>query len=324
VTRTQQLSAAALASALALPLFAGNYVLSVATLSLFLGLAGQAWNVMSGFAGLLSLGHALFLGVGAYAAGALYVHYHVAPLFGALLAIALCVAYGVGIGALAFRFGISGVQFSLLTIAFAEFTRIGFDHIDWIGGPAGLFLKVQQREHSDPWNLRGPPAMYYYVALLLCVAALLLCRQLLHSRAGFYFQAIRENEAAARALGVPVLRWKLYAVAVSAAITAVAGVFFAFYDNSLFPEQVFSIGRSIEILLGPVIGGVGTLFGPLIGAAVLTLVGDSSTELLHRFGVDVPGMKQVLYGCVLLLVVWFLPNGVWPPLARLLGVHRES
>jgi branched-chain amino acid transport system permease protein len=324
MTRAQQLSAAALVLALVLPLFAGNYVLSVATLILFLGLTGQAWNVMSGFAGLLSLGHALFLGVGAYAAAALYTHYQIGPVFGALLAIALCALFGVGIGALAFRFGISGVQFSLLTLAFAEFTRIGFDHIDWIGGPAGLFLKVQQRDHADLWNLRGPPAMFYYVVLLLCVATMLLCRQLLHSRAGYYLLAIRENEAAARALGVPVLRWKLYAVAVSAAITAVAGVFFAFYYNSLFPEQVFHIGRSIEILLGPVIGGVGTLCGPLIGAAVLTLVGDASTELLHRVGVDLPGVKQVLYGCVLLSVVWFLPNGVWPPLARLLGAHRES
>jgi branched-chain amino acid transport system permease protein len=99
-------------------------------------------------------------------------------------------------------------------------------------------------------------------------------------------------------------------------MTAVAGVFFAFYYNSLFPEQIFSIGRSIEIILGPVIGGVGTLFGPILGAAVLTLLSDGITELLAALGWELPGVKQVFYGVVLLLVVMFVPNGIWPALAR--------
>jgi branched-chain amino acid transport system permease protein len=324
VNRALILSAACALLLLALPLFASNYVLSLATLILYLALAGQAWNVMMGFAGQLSLGHALFVGVGAYTAGALYVHYQLPPLAGLLVALILCIVFGLGIGALAFRFEVSGVQFSLLTIAFAEFTRVGFDHIEWIGGPAGLFLKVQQREHIDLWNLRGPPAMYYYVILALCGGALALCRALLHSRAGYYWLAIRENEDAARALGIHTTRWKLMAVAVSAALTGTSGVFFAFYYNSLFPEQVFHISRSIEIILAPVIGGIGTLVGPVLGAALLTLLGDASTELLKLLGLEVPGVKQVLYGCVLLLVVWFLPHGVWPPLARALGLRPRS
>jgi branched-chain amino acid transport system permease protein len=236
----------------------------------------------------------------------------------------VCVAFGLAIGALAFRFEVSGVQFALLTIAFAEFTRVGFDHIEWIGGPAGLFLKVQQRDHIDLWNLRGPPAMYYYVILALSAGALWLCRVLLHSRAGYYWQAIRENEDAARALGIHTTRWKLMAVAISAALTGASGVFFAFYYNSLFPEQVFHISRSIEIILAPVIGGIGTLVGPVLGAALLTVLGDASTELLKLLGLEIPGVKQVLYGCVLLLVVWFLPHGVWPPLARALGLKPKS
>jgi len=300
----------------ALPFFVGNYALSVATLILYFAYTGQAWNVMMGFAGQLSLGHALYVGVGAYAAGALFFYYGIGPWAGLWLAIALCVALGLVIGFLAFRFGISGVYFALLTIAFAEFTRIGFDHFGWTGGPGGMFLRVAQRDTWDLANFRGPPLMYYYAMLFLTAGAFALCAWLLRSRAGYYWQAIREDEEAARALGINAFRWKLLAVAISAAMTAVAGVFFAFYYNNLFPEQIFHISRSIEIILGPVIGGVGTLFGPLLGAAVLTLLSDGISDALNALGLDIPGVKQVFYGLVLLCVVMFLPHGIWPPIAR--------
>jgi len=304
------------ASLVALPFMVGNYALSVATLILYFAYTGQAWNVMMGFAGQLSLGHALYVGVGAYTAGALFVHYGIGPWVGLWLAIALCVALGLLIGFLAFRFAISGVYFALLTIAFAEFTRIGFDHLDWTGGPGGMFLRVAQRDTWDLANFRGPPLMYYYAILALAAGAFALCAWLLRSRAGYYWQAIRENEEAAQALGINSFRWKMLAVAISSAMTAVSGVFFAFYYNNLFPEQIFHISRSIEIILGPVIGGVGTLFGPVLGAAVLTLLSDGITEGLALLGWEIPGIKQVFYGLVLLAVVMFLPHGIWPTLAR--------
>ncbi|HUK04891.1 MAG TPA: branched-chain amino acid ABC transporter permease [Burkholderiales bacterium] len=300
----------------ALPAFASAYLLSIATLILFFAYAGQAWNVMMGFAGQLSLGHSLYVGVGAYAAAIAFERWGVGPWAGVWLAIALCVLLGAAIGFLAFRFGISGVYFALLTIAFAEFTRIGFDHLAITGGPGGLFLKVSQREAWDLANLRGPPAMFYYVMLGLCVLAFVSCSLLLKSKAGYYWQAIRENEEAAQALGINSFRWKMLAVMLSAGMTAVAGVFYAFYYNNLFPEQVFGIGRSIELILGPVIGGVGTLFGPVLGSALLTTLADGITEALGALGWDIPGVKQVFYGVVLLAVVVFLPNGVWPAIAR--------
>jgi len=301
---------------IALPAFVGNYALSVATLILYFAYTGQAWNVMMGFAGQLSLGHALYVGVGGYAAGAIFYHWGIGPWAGLWVAMALCVLLGVAIGFLAFRFGISGVYFALLTIAFAEFTRIGFDHLDWIGGPGGMFLKVAQRDAWDLANFRGPPLMYYYTILFLAAAALALCALLMKSKAGYYWQAIRENEEAAQALGINTFRWKMLAVALSAAMTSVSGVFFAFYYNNLFPEQVFNISRSIEIILGPVIGGVGTLFGPVLGAVLLTVLSDGLTELLALLGWEIPGIKQVFYGIVLLAVVMFLPHGIWPPLAK--------
>jgi branched-chain amino acid transport system permease protein len=300
----------------ALPAFAGNYLLSVATLILYLAFAGQAWNVMMGFAGQLSLGHSLYVGVAAYVAGGLFFHYGIGPWAGLWLAMLVCVLMGAAIGFLAFRFGISGVYFALLTIAFAEFTRIGFDHMPWTGGPGGMFLKVAQRDQIDLLNFRGPPAMYYYAMLSFAAGAFALCAWLLRSRAGYYWQAIRENEEAAQALGINTFRWKMIAMMISSAMTAVAGVFFAFYYNNLFPEQIFHISRSIEIILGPIIGGIGTLFGPILGAALLTLLADGITELLGVFGWEIPGIKQVFYGIVLLSVIMFLPNGIWPFISK--------
>ena len=150
-----------------------------------------------------------------------------------------------------------------------------------------------------------------------------MCGFLLRRRAGYYWRAIREDEVAAQALGIDTLRWKLLAVVLSSAMTAVAGVFFAFYYNSLFPEQIFSFGRSIEIVLGPVIGGLGTLFGPIVGAVTLVVLGDGTTEILTRLGIELPGVRQAIHGVLLLVVTIYLPNGIWPPLARALGFEAK-
>ena len=309
---------------LALPAMVNNYVLSVAVLILYFAYTGQAWNVMMGFAGQLSLGHSLYVGVGAYTAAALFTNYQVGPWAGIWAAMLACMLLGAVMGFLAFRFGISGVYFALLTIAFAEFTRIGFDHLDWLGGSGGLFLRVERRDMNDLANLRGSPVMFYYVMLALAAAAFAFCAWLLRSRAGYYWQAIRENEEAAQALGINTFRYKMLAVVISSGMTALAGVFFAFYYNNLFPEQIFHISRSIEIILGPIIGGLGTLFGPVLGAVLLTVLADGITELVAALGLDIPGVKQVFYGVTLLLVVMFLPNGIWPAIASRLGIRPQG
>jgi len=308
----------------AVPWFANDYLLTVLIIMLYFAYTGQAWNVMMGFAGQLSLGHALYVGLGAYAAAALYVHFGIAPWIGLAAAIALAAGCGAFMGFLAFRFGVGGVYFAILTIAFAEFARIGFDHFAWVGGSSGFFLPVTNYAGNDVWSLRGNPTMFYYVMLTLTAAALVVCRALLKSRVGYYWLAIREDEAAARSLGINTFRYKMYAVVISAGMTAIAGVFFAFYYNNLFPEQVFHISRSIEIILGPIIGGIGTLFGPVIGAFLLTGVSETMLEILNALGLDVPGAKQVFYGLCLLLIVLALPDGVWPWLARKLGLHGKG
>jgi len=322
--RSWVLIAALLVALIVAPHFANDYLLTILILILYLTYTGQAWNIMMGFAGQLSLGHAIYVGLGAYTAAALYVHFGVAPWIGLLAAIPIAMTCGAIIGFLAFRFGVAGVYFAILTIAFAEFARIGFDHIEYTGGSAGLFLPVAQYTQNDLWNLRGRPIMFYYVILALTVAAFLFCHALLRSRIGYFWLAIREDEEAARALGIDTFGYKMAAVVISAGMTAVAGVFFAFYYNNLFPEQVFPISRSIELILAPIIGGIGTLFGPVIGAFVLTGLSETMTELLHAVGFDFPGAKQVFYGVCLLIVVVALPDGVWPWLARRLGLERRT
>jgi len=323
-----QRSAAALAvllaASIAAPFLVGDYLLTVLIIILYFAFAGQAWNIMMGFAGQLSLGHALYIGLGGYVTATLFARFGIAPWIGLLAAVPIAAASGALIGYLAFRFGVAGVYFAILTIAFAEFARIGFDHFDYVNASSGLFLPVKQYAHDDLWRLRGDPRMFYYVILAATVVAFILCRALLRSRIGYFWLAIREDEQAARAAGIDTFRCKMYAVMISAALTSFAGVFYAFFYNNLFPEQVFSIARSIEIILGPIIGGIGTLFGPILGAVVLTGLGEALDTVMTALGIDLPGVKQVFYGVCLLLVVVALPHGIWPPLAARLGLKEDG
>jgi branched-chain amino acid transport system permease protein len=319
-SRALAMLAALLVLLIAAPALLGGYGLSVLILMLYFAYVGQAWNIMMGFAGQLSLGHALYAGLGGYAAAGLYFHYGIGPWAGVFVAVAAAVAAGAIVGYLGFRFSLAGVYFALLTIAFAEFTRIGFDNWPWSGGSGGLFLKVE-RGVTDLANLRGGPVLFYYVILALAVGAFVLCRLLLESKLGRYWLAIREDAEAAQAVGVPVLRCKMLAVIISAALTSLAGVWAAFYDNILLPETAFAMSRSIEIILPPIIGGLGTLFGPIVGAFVLTGLGKIFTSIGDHL--NVPGITQIFYGLALLAIVKYRPSGIWPWLAQHLGLTER-
>jgi branched-chain amino acid transport system permease protein len=314
----------ALAVLLAVPLFADRYVISVLILIFYFAYVGEAWNLMMGYAGQLSLGHALYVGLGGYVAALLWLRLGIGPWLGVFAAIAVASAFGAVIGWLGFRFGIAGVYFALLTIAFAEFTRIGFDHLDFTGGAAGLFLPFEQKRMGEWWNLRGGQLLFYYLALGLAVGAVLLVAAIARSRLGYRLIAVREDEAAARALGIDAFAVKMAAVVISSAMTAVGGVFYAFYYNNLFPSQVFEMSRSIELILAPIVGGLGTVFGPVIGAFILTPLGEGLIAVTDRFGINAPGAKAVFYGVILIAIISAMPTGVWPRLAGLLGLKGRA
>lgn len=301
---------------LAAPLAVGPYLLSLLTVLLTFAYLGQAWNIMMGFAGQLSLGHALYVGLGAYVSAALSIFWGIPPLLGLFPAMAVAALVGAAIGFLSFRFAVKGVHFTLLTIAFAEITRISFQHLSSLGGTGGLFLPVGQRSGLDLIHLRGDPRMFYYLILLMTVALFFGCRALLASPLGYRWQALREDPAAAESLGVPLLRVKLAAISLSAALTAAGGVFAAFFYNALFPDQWFGLGYSIEIILAPIIGGLGTLFGPILGALLLSPLGELISAVTEGLGWQTAGIKPFCYGIVLLAIVKFLPDGIWPAIRK--------
>ena len=293
-------------------------------LVLFAAYLGQAWNIMMGYCGLLSIGHALYVGLGAYTGGgALRRITGLPPWLGMVAGMAVASLVGTVIGALSFRFGLTGVYFALLTIAFAEFTRILFDHFAWVGASSGLFLPVKSLAQRGP---RQPPRSARDVLLPDAGAGGggggALARADPADASGFYWQAIREDQDAAEALGINAFRYKLAAVALSAAMTAIAGAIQAFYYNNLYPSTVFAIGNSVELMSAPIVGGLGTLGGPIVGAFVLTMLGEGMTSLTG--GIHIDGIKQWCYGAVLLAIVVLQPGGIWPWLADRLGlVSRE-
>lgn len=302
--------------ALTAPFLLSSYVVSILIITLYMAYVGQAWNLLLGFGGQLSLGHALYTGLGAYISSSFFIKFGISPWVSLIFVALFCAVLGGFIGALGFRFGLSGVHFTLLTISFAECTRLLFEHSTWFGATSGLFIPVTTDCFSI-WHLRGNTTLFYYLFLSLVVVAFLMCRTFIKSKLGYFARAIRENELAAQSVGINVFRVKVILMSLSAAMTGIGGAFFAFYQNSLFPDQIFAMTKSIEVTMGSIVGGLGTLMGPILGSFILVPVG----ELLgYMFDDLLTGIKLLFQGVFLLLAVLFLPKGLWPFLQK----FRES
>lgn len=292
------------------PLFLEGYWLSILTLIFFFGTVGQAWNLAMGYAGVLSLGHALFLGLGGYLTAVLSVNFGIIPWIGIPLGGVLAAVFGAAIAWLGFRFSVRGVYFALLTIAFAEFFRILFDNWDYVGGSGGFFFPALRAQESAVLQLRGDNLVFFYGFLVLMAGTYLLCHLFVSSRLGYFWRAVREDEEAAAALGVNVMAAKISVVAVSAGITGVAGGLFGLLNGSLFPDSVMGMRLSIELIVAPIIGGIGTLVGPIIGAFIVIPVMEIANETGLKAGIF--GFNTLVYGLLVFLIVTFLPGGVWP------------
>lgn len=289
-------------------------VLTLQTLILTLiwATAAQSWNIVSGYAGQFSFGHAAFFGLGAYVPILLIEAYTVNPWVGMFAGGLVAAAYGLVIGGLCFRFQISGKYFALATLAFAELLRYVFFNSARLGGASG-FVKPLPREYAAGYGLaafqfRGDLSYYYLILgfLVVVTAVSLVIRQ---SRIGLYLLAIREDERAAAALGIPTVRYKLAALVVSAFFTAWVGAFWSMYFSSIRPEVLFDLTRNIDILLPAVVGGFGTVLGPIVGALAVT----PPAEVARQF-VNVPGVDWIIYGGFLIVIALYSPDGVisWP------------
>lgn len=292
---------------LALPFHCEPYILSIFIMIFYTAYLGQAWNLLLGFAGQLSFGHALYAGLGSYLAAGIFVKLGWSPWLMALPIFLICSLLGSLIGFLGFRFGIQGVYFTLLTIAFAECGRVIFEHWSWFGGTAGLFIPI--RNLSSLWELKGSIMLFYYLFLGLMVFGFLVSWIFIKTRLGYFSLAIRENEIAAQSLGISTFRVKIKVMGLSAGLTSLGGILYAFYQNNLFPEQTFALSRSIELTIGTIVGGVGTLFGPIIGAFILIPSGECVSYLV---GEEIVGIKHMFYGALLLTIILYLPKGIFP------------
>ena len=269
---------------------------------LYATLLGQSWNILAGFGGQFSFGHAVFFGTGAYASAVLQAKFGWNAWAALPAAIALGAAAGAFIGALSFRYGLRGSYFALVTLAFAEVFRVLANNLPFTGMGVGLMLKLE----PGALNFQLERAGFLYVILAFVVVALLISHWLKHSRYGAWLQAVRDNEAAAAALGVNVFRVKLGAIMLSAALMAAGGVFYVQYFQYIDPSIAYGPAVSIEALLGPIVGGLGSVWGPVLGALVLHLLGESTRGLVE----NAPGVNLIVYGVVLVAMISFLPRGL--------------
>jgi len=293
-----------------LPLFVtSGVVLNTAIMMLYTALLGLAWNILAGFGGQFSFGHAVFFGTGAYAAAVLQAHLGWNAWLTLPLALLLGAAVGAFIGALSFRYGLRGSYFALVTLAFAEVFRILANNVGFTGAGVGIMVKLKAGAENFQFTTK---AGYLYVILAFVVAGLLVCWWLKNSRYGAWLQAVRDNEDSAKALGVNVFRVKLGAIALSGALMAAGGVFYAQYFQYIDPGLAYGPGVSIEALLGPIVGGLGTLWGPVLGAVLLQLLGEGTRGLFE----NAPGVSLMVYGALLVLMVTFMPSGILGLLRR--------
>ncbi len=292
-----------------------NVVLNFLAFAMIITLAAQGWNVLGGFGGQFSFGHAAFFGMGAYGMALLQVRFGLNPWIALPFAIALGGTVGFVMGFLSFRARLRGSYFALVTLAFAEVFRISANAWGFTGGAAGVLVPLR----LDPANLQfADKRAAYWLALAMVAAVLLITHHLTASRFGAQLVAIRENEDAARALGVDTLAVKLKAITLSGAITAAAGCLYT--QKFLYLDATIGFGPwiSVEALLAPIIGGIGTVFGPLLGAILLLGLGEvTKTLFANLFGGAWPGADLVVFGILLIICVAFAPRGVLGVIQRL-------
>ncbi|WP_407181003.1 branched-chain amino acid ABC transporter permease [Bradyrhizobium sp. STM 3562] len=293
-----------LALIVAYPLvFSTPFLQRLGALVLLYAIAASSWNVIGGYAGQVSVGHAVFFGCGAYAAMGAYSHFGLSPLVGIPAGIALAAGIAAIVGVPTLR--LSGHYFSMATIAVAELVRLVVTNTDYLGAAVGLSGPTVPRSVFDLSFISALP--YYYLFLVVLAVTLLITWWMANSRMGFYLRAIRDSERAARSLGAPTSRTKLYAFMLSAGLTSVAGALYAMMFGFVDPESGLGILISVKILIMAALGGAGLLFGPLVGAAILVPLEEISNSLLGGQGA---GLTFVVYGAIIVLIARFQPGGI--------------
>ena len=304
--RRELLLAAVLAVAAAIvPLFVKDvYVQNIMVLTLMYAALSQSWNILSGYCGQISLGHALYFGLGAYTTALLFMKFGVLPWFGMLAGGVISAVIAMALGYPCFRLG--GHYFSIATIVIAEIALVLFQNWDWAGAALGIDIPIRH----DSWvtfQFTRSKLPYFYFALVLACIAWLVTWWLEDSKWGYWWRAVKDNPSAAESLGIDVFNSKMGAAAVSAFLTAIGGSFYAQFVSYIDPESVMGFQFSLLMALPAVLGGIGTLWGPVLGAVILIPL----TELTRSYiGGSGRGVDLIVYGLLIVLISLARPQGL--------------
>lgn len=296
---------AVLAFFIVLPLVSSPFGQHVMILTFLFAMCGVAWNVMGGYAGMFSFGQASFFGIGAYTSSYLLLTFRVSPWIGLAAGgiISSLLAAAIGYPCSKLR----GHYFAIASIAFAEIVRIVFTNWQMVGAAEGLTIPML-KESLAHFMFHSSKLPYYYIMLAFLLLAVAVCHWVSTSKMGYYFRAIKESHEIAQVLGVDVVRYRLYAIMISAFLTSMAGTFYAQYILYIDPDSVMILPISVQIVLVAMLGGANTVLGPVVGAAVLVPLSEYSRAWLGYKGT---GMDLIIYGTLITLISMYQPNGLW-------------
>jgi len=303
------LCAALLLVALFFPMFAGRHFIALGISVLFWTAFSGSWNIIGGYAGQFSLGHAAFFAVGAYSSSWLYARFGVPTVYGLIVGVAIAATLGAAVGWIVFRYKLHGTYFAIGTLALSEVLRVLAGSLPWFGGNGGIPIPLAQERG---WmQLQFQPVTYYYIFLGLALLVMGICAWISRSRFGYQLAAIRDSEDVAESIGISPSSAKLQSFVLSVALAAAIGTFYAQYMMFVDPPTFFGLLLAIQVVLPAVIGGLGTAIGPLLGALILTFAIEAADRLALR-----PGINLLMYGVILMGFSILLPRGLWPLILR--------
>jgi branched-chain amino acid transport system permease protein len=309
----------ALVIAAVMPFFLPSYYLHILTLALVYVALASSWNIVGGMAGQISLAHSLFIGTGAMLSSALLLKLGINMWLGLLISAAVAGALGAVIAWIDFRFQLGHLSFVLITLAFAEMGSIIVEGWDFLGGASGLLLP---KDTGDFWAFQfGGGQGAFWVMLALAAICVLASVAILNAPLGYYLRTIRDNEKAAQAIGVNILRYKIIAMVISAVLASVVGTAYVRYLTFADPYLLVSPVITIEIVLFATVGGLGRAYGPALGALLLVPLGEI---LRGKLGTTLPGLHYFIYGIVVIAVILITPRGLLPLFERLWAKRRSA
>ncbi|MEH2480836.1 branched-chain amino acid transport system permease protein [Nitrobacteraceae bacterium AZCC 2146] len=308
----------ALALAAIMPFMLSSYYVHILTLSLVYVALASSWNIVGGMAGQISLAHSLFIGVGAMLSSALLLKLGINMWLGLVISAAISGVLGAIIAWIDFRFQLGHLSFVLITLAFAEMGSIIVDGWEFLGGASGLLLP------KDTGNFLafqfGGGHGAFWMMLALAAICVLVNVAILNAPLGYYLRTIRDNEKAAQAIGVNILRYKIIAMVISAVLASVVGTAYVRYLTFADPYLLVSPVITIEIVLFATVGGLGRAYGPALGALLLVPLGE---VLRGKLGSTLPGLHYFIYGIVVISVILVTPRGLLPLFERLWARWRS-